>query len=69
MLGPRAAAAHGLPGLFFDLWVMRADGSELHRVAPLLDLQPEIAWSPSGRQIAALGSLQFQVVDVETGAV
>jgi hypothetical protein len=63
----RVAAAHDLVGVVFDLWVMQSGGEGLHRVAPLLDLQPEITWSPSGRQLAALGSLQLQIVDLATG--
>jgi Tol biopolymer transport system component len=64
---PRTASAHNLLATFFDLWVVRPDGGGLRRVAQLLDLQPEFAWSPDGRSIAAMGTLQLQVIDVETG--
>jgi Tol biopolymer transport system component len=64
---PRPAAAHNLLATFFDLWVVRPDGGGLRRVAQLLDLQPEFTWSPDGRYIAAMGTLQLQIVDVESG--
>jgi hypothetical protein len=64
----RVAAAHDMFGVLSDLWVVQPDGSGLRRVAQLFDSQPEIAWSPTGRHIAALGSFQLQVVDVVTGA-
>jgi Tol biopolymer transport system component len=61
------ASAHNLLATFFDLWIVNSDGTGLRRVAHLLDFQPEFAWSPGGRQIAAMGTLQLQIVDVETG--
>jgi Tol biopolymer transport system component len=64
---PRPASAHNLLATFFDLWVVRPDGGGLRRVAQLLDLQPEFTWSPDGRHIAAMGTLQLQIVDVESG--
>jgi Tol biopolymer transport system component len=64
---PRVAAAHDLIGVLFDLWVVQPNGDGLRRVAQLFDAEPEIAWSPSGRHIAALGGFQFQIVDVATG--
>ncbi len=64
---PSVASAHNLLATFFDLWVVHPDGSGLRRVAQLLDIQPEIAWSPDGRYVAAMGTLQLQIVDVTTG--
>jgi Tol biopolymer transport system component len=65
---PRVAAAHDMFGVLSDLWVVQPDGGGLRRVAQLFDSQPEIAWSPTGRHIAALGSFQLQIVDVVTGS-
>jgi hypothetical protein len=64
---PTVASAHNLLATFFDLWVVRSDGSGLRKVAQLLDLQPEITWSPDSRYIAAMGTLQLQIVDIATG--
>ena len=63
------AAAHNLNGALYDLWVTQSDGSGLRRLAQLFDPEPFIAWSPTGRHIAVLGTLGLQIVDVETGAV
>jgi tricorn protease-like protein len=66
---PGTAAAHDLANALFDLWSALPDGSGMHRIAQLFDLQPDIAWSPDGRHIASFGTIDLQVVDVETGAV
>jgi Tol biopolymer transport system component len=63
------AQAHDLPGVFFDLWAVGADGSGLTRIAQLFDNNPFIAWSPSGRHVAAWGLFDVQIVDVTTGGV
>jgi Tol biopolymer transport system component len=61
------ASAHDLLDALFDLWVVRPDGSDLHRVTQLLDLNPQIAWSPDGTQIASMGWVTLQIVDVASG--
>ncbi len=64
---PNVASAHNMLTTFFDLWVVQPDGSGLRKVNQLLDIQPEIAWSPDGRYVAAMGTLQLQIVDIATG--
>ncbi len=68
LVRPEVAAAHDMPGVFFDLWVAPTNGGTPRRVTELFDLQPEITWSPDGRFIASMGALQLQIVDVATGA-
>jgi TolB protein len=58
------ASAHDLLDAFFDLWLVRPDGSDLHRLTQLLDLNPQITWSPDGTQIASMGWVTLQIVDV-----
>jgi len=48
MRGPSVHSA--VPSRFGDLYVMRADGSDVRRLVPGLAKDP--AWSPDGRQIA-----------------
>jgi hypothetical protein len=66
---PGVAHAHDLPGVFFDLWTVGADGSNLQRLAQLFDSMPYIAWSPTGHHLAAWGLFDLQIVDVTTGAI
>jgi len=68
LLGIRPALAHDLFGAFYDLWLVGPDGGGLRRVTQIFDMQPEIAWSPSGRYIAVMGALQLQIVEVSSGA-
>jgi Tol biopolymer transport system component len=53
----------------FDLWEVRPDGSELHRVAVLQNLQPFLAWSPDGRHLAVWGGRGLQIVDTSNQLV
>jgi hypothetical protein len=61
------ASAHDLPGVFFDLWTVGADGAGLRRLAQLFDNNPFIAWAPTGQHVAAWGLFDVQIVDAQTG--
>jgi len=49
---PPTAEAHGLP---WDLWVVNSDGSGLRRLTSFYEDLPMAAFSPDGKQIAAIG--------------
>jgi Tol biopolymer transport system component len=51
-LGPQAARADGD---LWDLWIVDADGRNLHPLTALSEDLPMAAWSPDGRSIAFLG--------------
>jgi hypothetical protein len=64
VIGPAAAYAHGLP---WDLWLINADGSGLHRVAQLAADDASVTWSPDGGQLFVYGGAGSFVVDPVTG--
>ena len=52
--GLRAAAATTHPFLQ-DVWVIKRDGTGLHRLADIGESQPSLAWSPDGVYVYAHG--------------
>jgi Tol biopolymer transport system component len=60
----RVAEAHGLP---WDVWLVSADGSNPHQLAPLGADDPSLAWSPDGRQLFAYGGTGSFLIDVASG--
>ena len=65
--GLRAAAAATHPFLQ-DVWVVKRDGSSLHRLADIGESQPSLAWSPDGVYVYALGSTNFWRLKLADGA-
>jgi Tol biopolymer transport system component len=59
------AAAH--PTLQ-DIWVVNRDGSNLHKLAEIVESQPSVDWSADGNFIYALGGSGFWKVEVAGGA-
>jgi Tol biopolymer transport system component len=64
--GLEDAWAHGLP---MDLWIIRADGSNLRPLTDLGEDDPVSVWSPDGRWIAFTGALGLYLIDVARGTV
>ncbi len=58
---PRVASAHGVP---WDLWVVRADGSDLRQLTHLQEDSPIPTWSPDGAWIAFKGEMGLYIVDL-----
>ncbi len=54
---------------FQDVWLMNADGSNLRRVAELVEQYLSLAWAPDGGLIYALGAKGFHTVNPATGEV
>jgi hypothetical protein len=62
LLAGSVARAHGLP---WDIFVVRADGSERRRVTYFYDDDPSAAWSPDGRWLVTFSSEALHVVALE----
>jgi Tol biopolymer transport system component len=65
--GLRAAAAATHPFLQ-DVWVIKRDGTGLHRLADIGESQPSLAWSPDGVYVYAMGSTNFWRLKFADGA-
>jgi hypothetical protein len=65
-IGPSVAYAHGLP---WDLWLVNADGSDLHQVAELAADDGSVTWSPDGSQLFVYGGSGSFLVDPVTGTI
>jgi hypothetical protein len=66
LVGAGIALAHGFP---WDLWVVGADGSGVHRLAQLGADDATVAWSPDGVQLFVYGGMGSFLVDANTGEV
>jgi Tol biopolymer transport system component len=64
---PRSASF--LHPFFQDVWLINADGTNLHRVAEVVERSLSLSWSPDGGSIYAMGTEQFRRVDLATGAI
>lgn len=58
----KGVAAHGLP---YDLWLIKPDGSNVHRLTTLFEDQPVPAWSKNGKQVTFLAGLGLYTIDVD----
>lgn len=47
-----------------DLWLIRPDGTGLHRLTTLQEDQPDFAWSSDGREILLRGSFGLYLIDI-----
>jgi Tol biopolymer transport system component len=65
---PRTRFA-GVHPFFQDVWLINVDGSDLRRVAEVVERTLSLSWSPDGRFIYAMGTDTFRRVEVATGAV
>jgi len=65
--GLRAAVAATHPFLQ-DVWVIKRDGTELHRLADIGESQPSLAWSQDGVYVYAMGSTNFWRLKLADGA-
>jgi TolB protein len=54
------AEAHGTP---WEIWTIRPDGTNLHRLTDEQEDSPTPAWSPDGRWIAFAGEIGTYLVD------
>jgi Tol biopolymer transport system component len=52
-----------------DLWVVKPDGSDLHRLAELAESQPSLAWAEDSASIYAVGVGGFWRVDTASGTL
>lgn len=50
-----------------DLWLVNADGSNLHKLADLAESSPSAAWSADSRTIYVMGGSGFFQIDPATG--
>ncbi|MDP8923964.1 MAG: hypothetical protein M3O34_13925 [Chloroflexota bacterium] len=64
-LGARTAHAHGLP---WDIFAVRADGSEWRRITYFYDDDPAVAWSPDGRWLVTFSGEALHVVAADGAA-
>jgi Tol biopolymer transport system component len=51
-----------------DLWLVNADGSNLHKIVDLAESSPSAAWSADSKTIYVMGGSGFFKVDPATGA-
>ena len=64
------------PGLFAsavhptlqDIWVVNRDGSNLRKLAEIVESQPSVDWSADGKFVYALGGSGFWKIELATGA-
>jgi Tol biopolymer transport system component len=66
LFGPQVAYAHGIP---WDPWLVKADGSGLHRVAETGADEPSVAWSPDETQLFVYSGTGSFILEAATGAV
>jgi Tol biopolymer transport system component len=70
---PRSAAFPLQPAMLHpflqDVWLINTDGTNLRRLAEVVERSLSLSWSPDGTAIYAMGTEQFRRVDVATGAV
>ena len=63
-IGPSVVYAHGT---LADLWLVNADGSNLHQISTLRVHDPALAWSSDGSQVFAYGEWGAVLVDLPSG--
>ncbi len=57
-----STAVHGIP---FDLWLIKADGSDLKRLTSLFEDEPQPSWASDGQSIAFLGGQGLYKIGVD----
>lgn len=69
---PRAMAAPAgmaMHPFFQDVWLINADGTNLRRIAEVVESSLSLSWSPDGKWIYAMGTAKFRRVDPVTGDI
>jgi Tol biopolymer transport system component len=61
---PASASAHGT---LADIWLVNADGSNLHQISNLRAHDPALAWAPDGSQLFAYGEWGGVLIDMNSG--
>jgi hypothetical protein len=61
---PATASAHGT---LADLWLVSADGSNLHQISNLRVHDPAVVWAPDGSQLFAYGEWGGVLIDLSSG--
>ena len=49
------------------MWLVNADGTDLHQIQDVENDDPSVAWSPDGSQLLVYGGWGSYVVDVGSG--
>jgi Tol biopolymer transport system component len=52
-----------------DVWLVNADGSNLHRITEIADSSLALAWSADNRHVYAIGDTGFWHIDTTDGAL
>jgi hypothetical protein len=61
---PRQAASHPV---LQDIWLVKADGTELKRLADLAEDRPSLVWEHDGMFLYVMGATGFWKIRVENG--
>lgn len=64
---PRSMAAEH--PFFQDVWLINADGTNLRRIAEVVEKSLSLSWSPDGKSIYAMGTEKFRRIDLATGTI
>ncbi len=54
---------------FQDVWLINVDGTNLRRIAEVVERSLSLSWSPDGRYVYAMGTERFRRVDPATGEI
>jgi hypothetical protein len=65
LIGATPVSAHGIP---WDVWIIRPDGRDLHRVTSFFDDDSSAAWSPDGHWLMTYSAEALHAVAVDGSA-
>jgi Tol biopolymer transport system component len=68
-LGARTFAAAAAHPTLQDVWLINVDGTDLRRLAEIVESQPTLAWSTDGASLYVLGVGGFWRIDPVSGAI